>query len=120
MRRDLLKAPMSKPTSSTRIMDLTVGELRALIAEEVEQAVKKAAPPPAPADEGLVDTWEAAALLGLKARTAPGPEPGRDEGRWPAWRIHDREARRQVGHLLTMRLSRDPQLAALTLRIGER
>ncbi len=132
MRRDLLKAPMSKPLDSTRIMDLTVGELRALIATEVEQALKRAAPSPSsspspwsgaplgPSDEGLIDTWEAAALLGLRPRTAPGPSPGREDGKWPAWNAQDREARRQVGHLLTMRLSRDPKLAALVLRIGER
>jgi len=106
-------------TDETRVIDLTVGELMEVFLERLTQTLTlsektKAAP------EALVDTWEAARLLGVVPKYDPGPEPQQGTPAWRTWREKNQAVRDDVAHRFQQLLIRRPQLATLARYDGRR
>jgi hypothetical protein len=107
-------------SDDTRVIDLTVGELVALLAARLP-----AEPPPgaAPADcpEALLDTWQTARMLGIHPRRELGPEPPAGTAEHRQWRQQEQALRNEVARRLQSWMERHPQVAQLAIRMkGER
>lgn len=106
-------------TDDTRVIDLTVGELMDILLERLRQSVHSdeidhTEP------EALVDTWEAARILGIAPKYDPGLEPSHGTGAWRAWRSKHQAVRNDVAHRFQQLLARRPQLAKLARYDGRR
>ncbi len=106
-------------TKETRVIDLTLDELLEALLERLGQVVplgeKSRAEP-----EALIDTWEAARLLGIAPKHDPGPEPPRGTPAWKTWRDHSQAVRDDVAHRFQQLLARRPELARLARYEGRR
>ena len=106
-------------TKETRVIDLTLDELLEALLERLGQVVplgeKSRAEP-----EALIDTWEAARLLGIDPKHDPGPEPPRGTPAWKTWRDHSQAVRDDVAHRFQQLLARRPELARLARYEGRR
>lgn len=106
-------------TDDTRIIDLTVGELMDVLVERLSRVLTqheegRAEP------EALVDTWDAAQLLGIVAKSDPGPEPTKASPAWKVWRETKQALRDDVAHRFQQLLLRRPELASLARYDGRR
>ncbi len=111
--------PTRAITNETRLIDLTVGDLMDVFFERLTQTLaesEKAKAHP----EALVDTWEAATLLGIVPKHDPGPEPPSGTPAWRAWREKHQAVRDDVAHRFQQLLIRRPQLAQLARYDGRR
>lgn len=111
--------PLKRDISDdTRIIDLTIGDLVAVLRERL------GAVPPAerarPEPEALLDTWAAATLLGISPKHDPGPEPSRSSSAWRPWREMSQAVRDDVAHRFQQLLLRRPELATLARYEGRR
>ncbi len=107
-------------SDDTRVIDLTVGELVALLAARLP-AERRSERRPAETAEALLDTWQTASLLGIHPRRAlaPEPPPGTPEHR--SWRRQEQVLRNEIGRRLQSWMERHPEVAQLAVRIkGER
>lgn len=106
-------------TKETRVIDLTLDELLEALLERLGQVVplgeKNRAEP-----EALIDTWEAARLLGITSKHDPGPEPPRGTPAWRTWRDHSQAVRDDIAHRFQQLLARRPELARLARYEGRR
>ena len=111
--------PSRAITNDTRLVDLTVGELLEAFLERLSQALplgeKSRAEP-----EALIDTWEAARLLGIAPKHNPGLEPPRGTPAWKTWRDHSQAVRDDIAHRFQQLLARRPELARLARYEGRR
>lgn len=106
-------------TNDSRLIDLTVGELMEVFFDRLRQTLPllaKGSDEP----EALIDTWEAARLLGVAAKNSPGPEPPRGTPAWKTWRDHSQAVRDDIAHRLQQLLARRPELARLARYEGRR
>lgn len=106
-------------TKETRVIDLTLDELLEALLERLGQVVplgeKNRTEP-----EALIDTWEAARLLGINSKHDPGPEPPRGTPAWKTWRDHSQAVRDDIAHRFQQLLARRPELARLARYEGRR
>lgn len=106
-------------TKETRVIDLTLDELLEALLERLGQVVplgeKNRAEP-----EALIDTWEAARLLGIAPKHDHGPEPSRGTPAWKTWRDHSQAVRDDIAHRFQQLLARRPELARLARYEGRR
>lgn len=103
----------------TRIVDLTVGELMDVLIDRLSRVLTqnekgRAAP------DALVDTWDAAQLLGIAPKSDPGPEPSKGSPAWRVWRETKQALRDDVAHRFQQLLIRRPELATLARYDGRR
>lgn len=105
-------------TDDTRVIDLTVAELLTLLSERLGLGVSSR--PERPSD-GLLDTWQTAALLGIFPRRPLPDEPARGTVEHQQWRKTEQQLRNEVARRLQTWLIRHPELAELAVRrSGER
>lgn len=103
-----------------RLVDMTAGELKALIDERLAEVLARTQ---RTAAKPLVDSLEAGRMLGIRQRSEPGPEPAdRDSPAWADW------ARRRQAADTAMRKAvwaracgpkADPALGRLVRRRGD-
>jgi hypothetical protein len=111
--------PLKRDISDdTRIIDLTIGELVAVLRERLGSAPPSERSRPEP--EALLDTWAAATLLGVGPKQDPGPEPPRGSSAWRGWRELSQAVRDDVAHRFQQLLIRRPELATLARYEGRR
>ena len=111
--------PSRRISDDTRIIDLTLGELVEVLVERLEERLSTNAR--ATADrEALIDTWEAARLLGIAPKRELGPEPKRGAPDWRIWRDQNQALRDDVAHRFQQLLLRRPALATLARYEGRR
>lgn len=103
----------------TRIVDLTVGELMDVLVDRLSRVLTQSDQGRA-APEALVDTWDAAQLLGIAPKTEPGSEPTKGTPAWKVWREARQAARDDVAHRFQQLLIRRPELATLARYDGRR
>lgn len=105
-------------SDDTRVIDLTVGELVALLAARLSAERSPAAPE---SPEALLDTWQTARLLGIFPRRETGPEPPAGTPEHKQWRQREQALRNEVARRLQSWMERHPQVAQLAIRMkGER
>ena len=107
-------------SDDTRIIDLTVADLLALLTERLGLGLSKK-PASSSEPEGLLDTWQTAKLLGIFPRQELPPEPAAGTAEYRAWRRKEQSLRNQVARRFQTWLDRHPEVAQLAIKPkGER
>lgn len=110
--------PKRDITDDTRVIDLTVAELLAVLTDRLGLGVPSRAVEPA---DGLLDTWQTATLLGIFPRRQLPEEPAHGTVEHQRWRKAEQQLRNEVARRFQTWLERHPELAALAVRrTGER
>ncbi|MBL8635386.1 MAG: hypothetical protein JNM40_19320 [Myxococcales bacterium] len=110
--------PKRDITDDTRVIDLTVAELLALLTERLGLGAPSRVVEPS---DGLLDTWQTAKLLGIFPRRPLPDEPARGTVEHQHWRRAEQQLRNEVARRLQTWLDRHPELAELAVRrSGER
>lgn len=112
-----LSQPRAAATAGCRLIDLTVEELVELLDARLLLALGQLRTDDA---DSLLDTWGAAALLGIAPKFEPGPAPARGSSAWRNWRDTSQAVRDDIAHRFQQLLMRRPELAALARYEGRR
>lgn len=111
-------------TDDTRVIDLTVADLLALLTDRLglgQVRREQGAREPEGLPQGLLDTWQTAKLLGIFSRQELPPEPPAGTPEYRAWRRKEQSLRNQVARRFQTWLDRHPEVAQLAVKPkGER